>query len=75
LVVLQLVNQAGASPGLGGCIKTTITDRQVEYGLRDNAAYSLFSGFGIVDNWHAPDHTKIEGAPQAHRRRIHDGLI
>jgi IS5 family transposase len=37
-----------------------LTDRQVEYGLKDNAAYQLFAGKGIVINWHAPDHTKIE---------------
>jgi len=36
-----------------------LTDREVEYGLRDNAAYQLFAGKGIVANWHAPDHTKI----------------
>ena len=37
-----------------------LTDRQVEYGLRDNAAFQLFCGFGIVSGWRAPDHTKIE---------------
>jgi hypothetical protein len=37
-----------------------LTDRQVEYGLLDNAAYRLFCGFGVVDKWHAPDHTKVE---------------
>ena len=36
------------------------TDRQIEYDVKDNAAYRLFCGLGIVDNWHAPDHTKIE---------------
>lgn len=36
------------------------TDRQIEYGVKDNAAYQLFCGLGIVDKWHAPDHTKIE---------------
>jgi hypothetical protein len=36
------------------------TDRQIEYDVSDNAAYRLFCGFGIVDNWHVPDHTKIE---------------
>ena len=36
-----------------------LTDREVEYGLNDNAAYQLFAGKGIVANWHAPDHTKI----------------
>jgi IS5 family transposase len=37
-----------------------LTDRKVEYGLRDNAAYRLFSGITIVEGWHPPDHTKIE---------------
>ena len=36
------------------------TDRQMEYDLKDNAAYQLFSGKLIVHKWHAPDHTKIE---------------
>lgn len=36
------------------------TDRQIEYDINDNAAYQLFCGMGIVDKWHAPDHTKIE---------------
>jgi transposase, IS5 family len=37
-----------------------LTDRQVEWGLKDNAAYRLFCGWGRVEQWHAPDHTKIE---------------
>lgn len=37
-----------------------LTDRQVEYGIKDNAAYQIFCGKGIVDGWHFPDHTKIE---------------
>jgi IS5 family transposase len=37
-----------------------LTDRQVEWGLKDNAAYQLFCGWGSVEEWHAPDHTKIE---------------
>lgn len=36
------------------------TDRQMESDLRENAAYQLFCGFGLVENWHVPDHTKIE---------------
>ena len=36
------------------------TDRQIEYDVKDNAAYQIFCGQGIVKNWHAPDHTKIE---------------
>jgi transposase, IS5 family len=36
------------------------TDRQMEYDVKDNAAYQIFCGHGIVDKWHAPDHTKIE---------------
>jgi transposase, IS5 family len=37
-----------------------LTDRQVEWGIKDNAAYQLFCGRGSVDQGHAPDHTKIE---------------
>ena len=37
-----------------------LTDRQVDWAIKDNAAYQLFCGCGIVENWHAPDHTKIE---------------
>jgi transposase, IS5 family len=37
-----------------------LTDRQVEWAMKDNAAYQLFCGCAVVDNWHAPDHTKIE---------------
>lgn len=37
-----------------------LTDRQVEWRLKDNAAYQLFCGGGSVEQWHAPDHTKIE---------------
>jgi transposase, IS5 family len=37
-----------------------LSDRQVEGAMKDNAAYQLFCGCGIVENWHAPDHTKIE---------------
>jgi hypothetical protein len=37
-----------------------LTDRQVDWAMKDNAAYQLFCSCGIVENWHAPDHTKIE---------------
>jgi hypothetical protein len=36
------------------------TDRQIEYAIKDNAAFQLFCGKNIVDKWHCPDHTKIE---------------
>lgn len=36
------------------------TDRQIEYDVKDNAAYQIFCGKLIVDKWHVPDHTKIE---------------
>src|SRR6516162_5403491 len=35
-------------------------DREIEYDVKDNAAYQIFCGRGIVEKWHAPDHTKIE---------------
>jgi transposase len=37
-----------------------LTDRKIEYQLKDNAAFQLFCGLNIVNQWHAPDHTKIE---------------
>lgn len=37
-----------------------LTDRQVEWAIKDNAAYQLFCGRGVIALWHAPDHTKIE---------------
>ena len=37
-----------------------LTDRQVEYVMKDNAVYQVFCGLGIVGSWHAPHHTKIE---------------
>jgi transposase, IS5 family len=35
-----------------------LTDRQGEWAIKDNAAYQLFCGRGVVNNWHPPDHTK-----------------
>lgn len=37
-----------------------LTDRQVEWALKDNAAYRLFCGWGSVEQWQVPEHTKIE---------------
>jgi hypothetical protein len=37
-----------------------LTDRQVDWAIKDNAAYQIFCGRGVVDNWRTPDHTKIE---------------
>src|SRR6516162_576991 len=36
------------------------TDRQIEYDVKDNAAYQIFCGRSIVKKWHAPDHTRVE---------------
>ena len=35
-------------------------DRQTEQAIKDNAAYQIFCGYGIVDKWHCPDHTRLE---------------
>jgi IS5 family transposase len=43
------------------------TDRAMERGLHDNAAFQVFCGYGIVKQWHVPDHTKIEDF----RSRLH----
>jgi hypothetical protein len=37
-----------------------LTDRALEYAIKDNAAYRLFCGEEIVASWHPPDHTRIE---------------
>ena len=37
-----------------------LTDRKVEYAIKDNAAYQVFCSYAIVRKWHAPDHTSIE---------------
>ena len=37
-----------------------LSDRSLEKLLKENAAAQLFCGKEIVDDWHAPDHTKIE---------------
>ncbi len=37
-----------------------LTDRIAEQQVRDNAAFRLFCGYGLLKKWHAPDHTKIE---------------
>lgn len=50
-----------------------LTDRGTESGIRDNAAYQVFCGIGIVDQWRCPDHTKIEAfrsrlSPETHHK-------
>lgn len=37
-----------------------LTDRKIEYQIKDNAPFQLFCGLNLVDGWHVPDHTKIE---------------
>ncbi|MFT4059502.1 MAG: transposase [Legionella sp.] len=37
-----------------------LTDRMAEQQVRDNAAFRLFCGYGLLKKWHVPDHTKIE---------------
>lgn len=37
-----------------------LTDRKLEYQIKDNAAFQIFCGSQFVHGWHAPDHTKIE---------------
>ena len=37
-----------------------LTDRVTEQQVRNNAAFRLFCGHGLLKTWHAPDHTKIE---------------
>lgn len=35
-------------------------DRQIEAEVKENAVYQIFCGKGIVEDWHCPDHSKIE---------------
>jgi transposase, IS5 family len=37
-----------------------LTDREVDWAIKDNAAYQLFCGCSIVEDWQAPDHAKTE---------------
>jgi transposase, IS5 family len=37
-----------------------LTDRQVDWAIKDHAADQLFCGRGVVDTWRPPDHTKME---------------
>lgn len=37
-----------------------LTDRKIEYLIKDNAAFQLFCGLETVEGWHVPDHTKIQ---------------
>jgi hypothetical protein len=39
---------------------TKMTDRQTEESITANAVYQVFCGRTIIENWHCPDHTKIE---------------
>lgn len=37
-----------------------LKDRATELAIKENAAYQLFCGREIVEDWYCPDHTKIE---------------
>jgi transposase, IS5 family len=37
-----------------------LTDRKIEYQVKDNAAFQMFCGRSFLVGWHSPDHTKIE---------------
>jgi hypothetical protein len=39
---------------------TKLTDRDLETNVTYNALYQVFCGCSIINNWHCPDHTKIE---------------
>ena len=57
-----------------------LTDRQVEWGLTDNAAYQLFCGEGSVEKWQVPDHTKLEEfrsrlSPETQRRLANEVAV
>jgi hypothetical protein len=57
-----------------------LTDRHLEWGRRDNAAYQLFCGQGSVEPWHVPDHPKLEEfrsrvSPETQRRLAHEVAV
>lgn len=57
-----------------------LTDRPLEWELRDNAAYQLFCGKGSVEPWHVPDHTKLEEfrsrlSPETQRRLANEVAV
>lgn len=37
-----------------------MTDRAIEEAIKGNGIYQVFCGQSVVENWHCPDHTKIE---------------
>ena len=39
---------------------TKMTDRGIENAINYNGLYQVFCGCTVVENWHCPDHTKIE---------------
>lgn len=41
-----------------------------EHQVRNNAAFRLFCGYGILTNWHVPDHTKTREL-----RPKNDGIV
>ena len=48
-------------------------DRNTEWETSDNAAYMLFCGYGLLENWHSLDHTSISNfrnrlTPETHRK-------
>lgn len=49
-------------------------DRQIEAEIKENAAYQIFCGKGIVEGWHCPDHTKIEDFRSRLRPTTHQTL-
>lgn len=58
---------------LQSLVKTT--DRGMEEAIRGNGIYQVFCGTSIIDNWHCPDHTKIEDfrnriSPQAQQTLV-----
>lgn len=58
-----------------------LTDRQVEWAMKDNAAYQLFCGCCIAwEDWHAPEPTKSEAfrsrlSPETQRQIAHQVAV
>jgi hypothetical protein len=50
-----------------------LTDRRAEELVKQTPIYHVFCGYGVMEKWHCPDHTKIEDfrnrlSPETHKK-------
>jgi transposase, IS5 family len=53
---------------------TNKKDREIERDIKANAVYQGFCGRGIIENWHCPDHTKIENFRSRISKKSHQKI-